>query len=64
MVENVIAATSTVRRCRSCGCTETRACRDQRQGRPCHWVGPDLCRACGVDPFAAETEQTVCDPRR
>lgn len=34
-----------VRACRVCGCTETRACRGG-----CHWIGKDLCSACGRDP--------------
>ena len=32
------------RRCRGCGCTETRAC--ATPGGPCYWVEPDLCSNC------------------
>lgn len=37
--------------CRSCGCTESRACIHPELG-PCGWVEPDLCSACvpGADP--------------
>ena len=39
-----------VRSCRVCGCTDN-DCGGciERTGRPCYWVGPDLCSAC-VDP--------------
>lgn len=30
-------------RCDYCGCTDGRACPDDGTGRPCHWVGRDLC---------------------
>lgn len=33
------------RRCRVCGCTDERACRDGR-GNACHWLEPDLCSHC------------------
>lgn len=32
------------RRCRECGCTQSRAC--IVDGVPCHWVAEDLCSAC------------------
>lgn len=31
-------------RCRTCGCTDARACATISGG--CHWVEPDLCSAC------------------
>lgn len=36
-----------IRRCRVCGCTDEdcSGCM-QRTGKPCHWVGEDLCSAC------------------
>lgn len=47
-----------VRRCRECACTDA-DCRGciERTGKPCHWVEPDLCSACGLpdradDPIA------------
>lgn len=33
-----------LRHCRTCGCTENRACLP-----PCGWAGPDLCTACKGD---------------
>lgn len=33
------------RACRVCGCTETNACLHP-DGRPCAWVGPNLCSVC------------------
>lgn len=43
-----MADTPSVRACRVCGCTETRACCGPETGwQPCHWVGPDLCSGCG-----------------
>jgi len=35
---------SAVRTCRVCGCTQARACVDERG--PCWWAGPDLCSHC------------------
>ena len=45
------AADSTLRACRSCGCSETNACtvRDGQGSRGCAWVERDLCDAC-ADP--------------
>lgn len=39
------------RTCRSCGCTEHRACvSDTENGQvACHWVERDLCSACSVE---------------
>lgn len=36
-----------IRRCRVCGCTDSGGdgCL-LRTGKPCHWVGEDLCSAC------------------
>ena len=39
-----LTSVDTERRCRVCGCTETRAC-----SGGCHWVAADLCSACDVD---------------
>ena len=38
-------APAPVRTCRSCGCTDDRACINDG-GVPCHWVDYDLCSAC------------------
>lgn len=39
-----------LRSCRTCGCTDERACvHEDHLGRDvvsCHWVAPDLCSAC------------------
>lgn len=35
-----------IRACRVCGCTDDRACVDDRTKQPCHWVAQDLCSAC------------------
>ena len=34
------------RMCRSCGCTDYRACLDPVRGLPCHWVEDDFCSVC------------------
>lgn len=34
------------RKCRKCGCTESRAC--LVEGVPCWWIEDDLCSACGL----------------
>ena len=39
-----LTSTAVVRSCRSCGCTDDRACEGG-----CWWVGPDLCSACEDD---------------
>lgn len=47
------------RECRICGCTQEKACRDDRTGQACHWVAEDLCSACvGLD--ALLEQQTMC----
>ena len=40
------------RKCRICGCTDGNCVQCIRKtGKPCRWVGPDLCSACsGDDP--------------
>ena len=49
-----------VRTCRGCGCTELRACTDQRG--PCWWVDADLCSHCEtpavliIDDYVAEPD--------
>lgn len=43
-----------IRSCRSCGCTEAKACRvpvGEFGHRPCHWVGANLCSACSPRPL-------------
>ncbi len=42
-----VMATTKVRRCRVCGCTED-DCSGciERTGEPCHWIAPDLCSEC------------------
>lgn len=37
-----------LRHCRTCGCTENRAC--MTNGVPCMWDGADACDACPADP--------------
>lgn len=42
--------------CRVCGCTDSLACTEDRQGNPiepCHWIEPDLCSACATADLAA-----------
>ena len=34
------------RKCRVCGCTDDKACLDEKTGEPCHWVEDDLCSNC------------------
>lgn len=38
------------RACRRCGCTQNRACEDDRMIDACCWVEADLCSACLSGP--------------
>lgn len=44
-IENWLA--DNLRHCRTCGCTENRACTDE--GQPCGWASADSCTACKGD---------------
>ena len=46
--------------CRICGCTEDHACLGP-DGKPCHWVEPNLCSAC-FQQDADLDEDVVEDP--
>lgn len=42
------------RRCKNCGCTESDSSQCiAKTGEPCHWIGPELCSACGLAPAKA-----------
>lgn len=49
---HVEAASSKVRTCRSCGCTDA-DCSGciEATGHPCHWVEQDLCSRCEPEPL-------------
>lgn len=44
-IENWLA--DNLRHCRTCGCTENRAC--VGRGNPCGWAGPQICTTCLPD---------------
>ena len=56
--------TTSVRRCRVCGCTDAHACPGG-----CYWVAPDLCSACAMKAATKRLRNTfrmlsVADARK
>lgn len=49
-----------MKRCRICGCTDDDCsfC-IVLTGVPCHWVEPDLCSACQIDPAANDYQRAM-----
>ena len=47
-----------MKRCRICGCTadDCSFC-IVLTGEPCHWVEPDLCSACQIDPAMTDVQR-------
>ena len=49
LVDQLIA-TPHLGKCGRCGCTDENCSGCvERSGRPCHWVGPNLCSACAEE---------------